>query len=265
MGVEIEFRGVGLFVCDGGELEEVIFPNAERQPPWVGGTNPWEHPDRADAVQHHAGIVIRRAGSTSLRHYPIFGKPVMIGDASGNRPGVDQGVRDAFSRIDTLLAEPVDLSPASNDVAARIRVRAGGALHAHHPSRNRFMLDKHQTHLSLRVQLDASAVEITGAIGQPIAIAEGDTVVFYNYEDEFPTIEDLYKERKVPCPSTFTDHDFKWLYALLRNSITGARPEPPFPAPALDCATEPAAVREVDPAGLLAVSVSTCFPGLWGV
>lgn len=39
----------------------------------------------------------------TLTHHLIFGKRVKIGDPQCGRPDVDQSVRDAFSRIDTLL------------------------------------------------------------------------------------------------------------------------------------------------------------------
>lgn len=266
MGVKIEFRGVGLFVCDSGKLEEVIFPNAERQPPWVGSTNPWKHPDDEPAVRHFAGIVIEEASRVTRTHHLIFGRRVMIGASANARPAVDPSVGAAFSRLDTLPGGISELSPANSDIAARIQVCAAGTLRAHHTSQNRFTLHTRvQSHLSLMLELEDAAVDITGAIGRPIRVTEDDRVAFYNYEVQYPTFADLYADRKLPCSPVVTDHDYKWLYALLRDAGTGGRPVPPFLAPTLECGQEPAATKQVDSAaGTVTVSVSTCFPGLWG-
>lgn len=266
MGVEIEFRGVGLFVCNNKKLDEVIFPNAERQPPWVGATNPWKHPDAAGAVQHYVGILILDASGVTLTHHLIWGRRVMIGTSANVRPAVDQSVRDAFTRLDTLPGGMLELSPAANDAAAQIQVRTSGTLRAHQTSLNPFMLNgRQQSHLSLMLELDDESVDITGAIGRPIRLNAGDKVAFYNYEVQFPTFEDLYKDRPLPCEPVVTDHDYKWLYSLLRDPGSGARPVPPFLAPTLDCGQVPAAVQMTDTLGRkITVSVSTCFPGLWG-
>lgn len=90
-------------------------------------------------------------------------------------------------------------------------------------------------------------------------------MAFYNYEVKFPTFDDLYMDRRLPCEPVVIDHDYKWLYSLLRDVTTQVRPGPPFPAPTLDCARESAEVRKVDPNEVVTISVSTCFPGLWGV
>lgn len=266
MGVEIEFRGVGLFVCENGELTEVIYPNAEVEPPWVEETDPWEHPDHTGATLHYSGIAIQRGGTSHVTHRFIHGRFVRIGDSAGERPSVDASVHGAFPRIDTMWGNAVKLAPSAGGIGATIAVRASGSIAAHHETLNPFYLvGQPCTHLALKLSLDLPEVRVFGIAGGPLRLFEGDRVAFYNYEERRPDFTELYKDRQLPCQPLVTDHDFKWIYSLLRDAGNGSWPPPPLPAPELDCSRVAPQFRTLDAVTKRAtVSVSTCFPGLWG-
>lgn len=263
MGVTIDFRGVSLFVIREGALDEVLIPNAEREPPWVGTSNPWKHPDNSIAVRHFAGLAIRRAGWTHTANVSLHGQQVVIG-AGTTKPRVDQSADDAFAHLDKVIGSVADISPPTSAIGASVKVRGESTLVAHAPARFPFNLaGTTLTHLSPRLQFDASKVDVR--IGsQCISVDEGDTVVIYNFEAPAPSIEDLEKEEVKSCMGHITGGDFRWLYSLLRPHSGTSWPPVTLPVPRLDCSTIDGSQKFFDPSlSLLAVSISTCFPGLW--
>jgi hypothetical protein len=102
-----------------------------------------------------------------------------------------------------------------------------------------------------------------------IELLDGDTVYIYNFDSPNPGADGLSKQESCSAHEgeDIVDHDFKWLYQLVKpkgktlKEWLGA--QRPLPAPASKCPEKGLKGDELPPGGEPTPEVSTCFPATW--
>jgi hypothetical protein len=299
MDFTIHFRGVAMLVAKGEtSVTEILFPNAETEPPPNGdpgdlkadgrivGRN-MKHADGSAANPHFAGAMIVGPG-LERTYRKLAGRIVKPVGTSGSPPTPPS---DFFEQIPPLakvitnagsrlkLLDPT-LTANHKRIATRFILDTGniapvmpgsngtwllaGGLHGPSVKTRQFSLGATWT-----VTADEPLrFDVLGLDGNPIGDkrieldADHREVYFFNLDVGLPTDGDLAEET-LPSTPGLVDDDFKWVYALLDG------PSGPidwkiwlrsarFPAPQLVGLPESKGKPH-----MLLIPVSTCFESVW--
>ena len=272
MAVTVHFRGVMLFRMGSGgasdSLIEALVPDCEGATPPCGTSDKYgvHHLDGTIAREHFSRMLIEPADSTIKRSYiDLRGATVEIGDMSGGNIPLNRhitGFADAAAIVPPDgSGDLLELDPnARAATMIVVRTQPGDApVVSHAVAGHQFKLDK-QAPLSLALQMEFTAglaITVRGPIETvALHVADNTHVFIYNYDKPEPTVSELTTESWPNVPFVI-DHDFKWLYSLLRPKSLKPLDEWAcgyLPAPIWQRSSSPEGV------GVRCVSVSTCFP-----
>lgn len=266
MAVTVQFRGVVLFCTNDGEtstlLQDVRVPDCEDVVPPFGSKrgNDCFHLDGTLARPHYAGILVAMNGKTLMR-LPLRGSQVFIGDIDGATPDVTEAigrVADISSLVGAAQQETLELDPdavpsatvtlgPSNGKAPAVSMLTSGL--------NFTLAGAEKLTLGLAFEYESS-IQLTtrvNGIDVPVTIPDAATVFVYNFDSPDPDAHQL-EHQQPPTEPFMVDHDFKWIYTLLRPKSG--------PLFAWDLGALPAPFWSRS-AGIEArgIRVSTCFPG----
>jgi hypothetical protein len=295
MPVEIQFRGVSLFVVKNAMLEEVRVPNGERVISDGGREN--THADRTVATPHFSRMIILDRADNVVSRHNLFG--IKVGVSDGLPAGC--GVMPTFSDI-TRLNELTNVDPSNcppptagaASTAQNLQLRSdrdkdfwertsttvkfdSGVIDADKSPPVVFTLNPHQhtrqqpiqTRLPLlavwRSQSSTAHVALRDAgdrLQADITLDESrPKAIIYNFDREWPSREEILSAEDTTRPGgAIVDDDFKWLYQLLKapgDDWAAWLAGAKFPAPIL---VQPQGVPNV--AGRRPGS-STCFGATW--
>jgi hypothetical protein len=272
---EIHFRGIMLFRTENGVIREAVFPDTRRRPPGKhhNSSGPKKHHDDTEAIDHHPGVVHWRSQSDQ-RSYRI-NSAVTFG---GGSEEVSSDVLADFPEMSSLKDERLEYDPEA-PVAATI-----GLTFPSTPTASvvlpvqRFYLNSAQAiPLVLKLSFD-DPLAITVDGHQTFTLKDDEVAIIHHFDKPHPTTREQLEEEREIEDDECVDHDFKWIYALLKWKHTGDIGEwvdevQDFPAPSWNRAdpSDPLLNRlrtwldrllGRDPRPpVVTVSVSTCFPG----
>lgn len=262
----IEFRGVMLFVCEGGLLKKVVFPDTRRVPPGGKkvGVDKKKFRDRSNAVNHYPGLIHVR-GDGSEKHYDLTESTVAF---LGGTEQVERRSIEVLPDLSTLL-EPQGLAfDDSAHWAASIAmlIPMPSEVRVDTPKKQKFSLANKYANCPLTVEIEWTGevtIVVTDTAAQSvIRVRSGERAVIHHFDERTPLYSQLTSERDIPSSkNSLTDHDFKWLYALCEPKPGSSKwTHPTLPAPQWKRPVA-ASTKKKTP---VVVSVSTCFPGRIG-
>ena len=251
-----------LFRCTSlnGPLEQILLPNGDHDSSWP---EDGKHPNStAKARRHFAGLALERQGAVDVVHVPLKGMDVAIVLDGETTTGPKLVELDCLPRLN-----PVTFGKGKVDakLAAATVTVTGGVLGGYPPldltkfENTVFANEDVKVH-GARLMAQTSATIIIRKKGQDkltLQINPGDKVAIYNFEDRYPSIEDLQAVGNCELEMS-QDDDFIWLYSLL---APWDKKKHAHPAPVMKCKSPPR-----DPDKILEytfITVFTCFPAVW--
>jgi hypothetical protein len=264
----VEFRGVMLFVCENGNLKEVVFPDTGGTPP--GGNqngNQKTFPDTSEAVAHYPGLIHVRENEPE-KHYDLLGSSVAF---LGGRERIACGSIAALPDLSVVTNIPTLVFDSASDRATTISmlmpaVKRVCVTHPKQPFAVPSADGSSASQCPLVVELtfdgELTMMIVDDAAQSTIRVHENERVILHNFDTRTPLSSDLTKEREIEADkNSLIDHDFKWLYFMCDPKPGDIKwGNKPLPAPEWK---RPQTTR-VAPGEVLVVSVSTCFPGRIG-
>jgi hypothetical protein len=280
MAITVHFRGVALLVADKKKefITEVLFPRADKDPPDEKSenipdpANPGEtirvvrHADGSPANAHFAGALFINKDLSTFYRLLIGRRVELSGGGGGNGASIGSPFQLPFLNEIIKPAKKLKLKKGrtSSTVSTQFRLK-GGSIVANTPALFKWAFVEPDGTASPRTlsleatwtipddEVELVISELDGG-GKPERIklnADCPTVYFYNFDNPMP-IEDELKADNGGRPG-IVDHDFKWIYKLLKNNETSGK----WP----DWLTRhfPAPQRSDDPL----LPVSTCFEAVW--
>jgi hypothetical protein len=270
---EIHFRGIMLFRTEDGVISEALFPDTTRRPPgrYHNHTGEKKHHDGEKAVDHHPGVVHwRRPGdeeSHTITGVVTFG---------GGSERVSADVLRDFPEMSSLKGEPLEYDQDA-PVAARIDLAFPSPVTAsiQLPEQHFYLNSANAVPLVLKLSFDDPvSVIVDGDL--KFILNDDEVAIIHHFDHENPTRRRLEHERTITATQCI-DHDFKWIYALLKWRTSGdigdwVDNDGEFPAPTWSSAGRSQSAESWfrvlldrllgrDPKGPVTIRVSTCFPG----
>jgi hypothetical protein len=302
MPVTVAFRGVSAFVRDAktGAIDHLLLPNAESVAPpdaETGDDGLPRHADNTRATPHYAGMLL--PSSSGDEYVKLLNRVVVFPGSA--LPKLDGSLMALASLGDMTSGEaaktkPYPLKPLPRNEWHKLDGHVGtdielhnGTLSAGPPSKIAFNVDGHHrkdkvpippTNYTTVVIWTADdetpvALEIYRIIDAQGTLAHERTVTLspsgllsaciYNFDNGIPTLDELVKEQaEVNCKGRLCDHDFKWIYALMkRHSSFSTWQEwlggEEFPAPWAPCSQLRQAPHPAGNKKIVLLPVSTCF------
>jgi len=272
---DIHFRGIMLFRTENGVIREAVFPDTKRRPPgkYHNDNGRKRHHDGQDAIDHHPGVVHWRSQSDQ-RSYKI-NSAVTFG---GGSEEVSSDVLVDFPEMSSLKGERLEFDPDA-PVAARIELVFPSTATASVilPEQHFYLNSTHAVPLVLKLSFDDPVT--VSVDGHPKFTLENDEVaIIHHFDEPHPTTRERLEEERTIAEDQCIDHDFKWIYAVLKWKTTGDIGDwvdevHDFPAPSWSRAGPSSSGKSRfrvwldrllgrDPSPpVVTVSVSTCFPG----
>lgn len=272
---EIHFRGIMLFRTENGVIREAVFPDTKKRPPgkYHNDNGKKKHHDGEVAVDHYPGIVHwrneREEESHEINNRVTFG---------GGREEVSADVLKDFPKMSSLKSERLEYDSTA-PVAATIemtfpsRPTASVVL----PEQRFYLNSEVPIPLVLKLSFDDPITIMVD--GRPkCTLKDKEVAIIHHFDNPHPTTKQQLEDEHKIYDDECIDHDFKWLYALLKWKNPGdigdwvyqvkdfpapvwRRGYPPTPGKSrLRLWWERLLGRDPNPP-LRAVSVSTCFPG----
>lgn len=264
MPINIDFRGVMLFQCvkaDGGPLDRILLPNGDTDSSWP---QEGKHPDGSNARTHFAGLVLERKGALDVIHVPLKDTTVEI-----VVDGATDGPRVNLSGLPKLRPATYGKGGGVNPRLATALITVRGGRLFGFPSldptkfKSKSFVNEPVDFHGARLEAETSAkIVIQKHNHEPLTleINPGDEVAVYNYEDRYPSMDDLRHMGRCKYNDVTRDDDFVWLYSLLdawnKNDYD-------HPAPMVICKTNPSPPPGKIIVDATTITVFTCFPAVW--
>ena len=247
----VHFRGTMLYCCANGLIDRILLPDALSAPPeGTGSGTGMRHLDDSRAILHYGGIHTPRHPSVGPYH-PFRNKRITITGADDTAPSCD-----TLHMIPRLEREIWRVEPSHKRSEVIVRGASGVVTN--------YIASRHFVYLGIDDIHDRVTFEFNTPVrieveGQPPIDLIGDGVAYvYNFDERLPNEGDL-NEGDDTDEDIVVDHDFKWVYSLVkprngksRKAATGGF----LPAPV---STTSATTRK---SMVTTIYISTCFPAV---
>jgi hypothetical protein len=245
-----------LFYCSSGDLTSIFLPDCRRYPPeGTGHSTGMEHLDGSNAYLHYQGIHTPVKG---LKPYHLFSnKRVRISGTHDDAvPPVAVSLTD-LARLPQLNGSDWNLdAPHPTHPRSTVTLEEVTGVSTSYDTRFRpfeFPNNPDPVHDHVTVEFNAPVtVEVFGV--EKFTLSDEKDAYIYNFDDETPDVGQLNSRRDSDIKEII-DHDFKWVYSLIRprdgrsrREFTGGRLEAPFSV--------------IDKPTMKSIFVSTCFPAV---